>query len=108
MPTYHYHVTDIVPASQYGERSTGTARLTDYDEKQHNKWNHQSTYSAHAVRELVKSFGVCCTCKRETDLVNGYCAECRTLGANEAEIMGMAHSSETGRKNSAQSSWRMK
>lgn len=69
-----------------------------------------SVYSAQCVIPLVRDVGHCPGCNSDgKELVNGYCATCRTMGANERECLNprlIERRQATGRKNSENSMWR--
>lgn len=45
-----------------------------------------TAYTAGAIITIETSHGTCAGCKREQDLVNGYCDVCRCMGANEQQV----------------------
>jgi hypothetical protein len=84
------------------------SRPKEYDAYQ--RGTQASVYSAQCSIPLVRSFDVCTCCQHETELVNGYCDICRSMGANERECLNprlINRRSATGRKNSKNSMWRV-
>lgn len=47
----------------------------------------ESVYASLAVIHLRYEVGACQSCRKVTDLINGYCALCRGNGANEQQCI---------------------
>lgn len=53
-------------------------KINEYSKRQ--SGTKQSVYSPHCVIALVETTGECAGCHGKHELINGYCATCRTMG----------------------------